>query len=410
MKEGGCLVRARVKEPTTGKLRELKRVLPSATEAEASRWLEDQRKQARSGTPIGIQQTPCFGTYAISVHENKATRNELSLENQDRWKHALRHLIFGIYAEGNEKRELLVPGFEKVALADIRTKQVEAWKTKVWELINAGRYKPSTANGWLAILKTILKQARRDFELAHNAVEGVKLFDVSHHETHTEEDPNALDRGQVVKFVALVRKYYPQHYAMTMFGFATGLRGTNISPIRVRGPQADLTWETGLCYVRRGAGRLGKIYNTTKQKRRYRITLPPSLLEVLRWHVDTQIPAGPARESDYLFPASNGQPRLATVMNKPFAEVSRQMGLPFALSVHGMRRSYNDMALACGVNNLVTRSVSGHLTEKMQEDYTTVWAPLQRRAIDALMDMMAGKPATETPGELPELRAVEGWR
>ena len=42
-------------------------------------------------------------------------------------------------------------------------------------------------------------------------------------------------------------------------------------------------------------------------------------------------------------------------------------------------------ASGASVNNLVTRSVSGHLTDKMQEEYTTVWAPLQRRAIGAVM-------------------------
>jgi integrase len=235
----------------------------------------------------------------------------------------------------------------------------------------------------------------------------VKLFDGSQHETHTEEDPNALTQPQVVRFLALTRSLYPQHYAMAVFGFATGLRGTNISPIRIRGPKADINWETGLCYVRRGAGRLGGIYNTTKQKQRYRITLPPSLIEVLRWHVETQIPEGPPRDSEYLFPSNKGTPRLATTMNKPFAEISRQMGLPFCLSVHGMRRTFNDMALASGVNNLVTRSVSGHLTEKMQEEYTSVWAPLQVRAIDSVMALMAGKPVDRrAPDALPHLRAV----
>ncbi|HVZ37072.1 MAG TPA: site-specific integrase [Polyangiaceae bacterium] len=391
-------------------MKELRKVLPEASEVEASAWLETQLKQAKETKASKAQPTPPFATYAISVLEAKTKRKELTLENQDRWRHALRHLIQGI-PESDDKhrgRKPAVAGFGEMLLSDFRVRVIESWKTEVYALIHSGRYTPSTANGWLAILKVILKQGRRDFELAHNPIEGVKLFDTSMHEVHSEEDPNALNREQIPTFLRLLRALYPQHYAMGVFGFATGLRGTNISPLRIRGEKPDINWETGVCYVRRGAGRLGGLYNTTKQKRRYRITLPPSLLEVLRWHIDTQIPDGPARDSEYLFPTSEGSPRLATVMNKPFAEVSRQMGLPFALSVHGMRRTFNDMALANGVNNLVTRSVSGHLTDKMQEEYTTVWAPLQKRAIDAVMAMMAtGKPLPgHTPDPLPALRAV----
>jgi hypothetical protein len=63
-----------------------------------------------------------------------------------------------------------------------------------------------------------------------------------------------------------------------------------------------------------------------------------------------------------------------------------------------MRRTYNDMCLAAGVNNLVTRSISGHLTEKMQEDYTPVWAPLQRAAIDSVMTVMIPVPQWKATG------------
>jgi integrase len=110
------------------------------------------------------------------------------------------------------------------------------------------------------------REARREFELEHNPVDGVKLFDMSKHEVHPEEDPNTLEREQIPKFLALTERFYPQHYAMAVFGFATGLRGTNIRPIRIKGPKADLNWQTAICYVRRGAGRMGGIYDTTKQK------------------------------------------------------------------------------------------------------------------------------------------------
>ena len=50
-------------------------------------------------------------------------------------------------------------------------------------LIAAEDYSPTTVNGWLAILRVIMKAAKRKFSLPHLATEGVENFDLSDHET-----------------------------------------------------------------------------------------------------------------------------------------------------------------------------------------------------------------------------------
>jgi hypothetical protein len=404
LKEGGYLVRARIKDQSTGKLRDIKKVLHDATEAEANQWLTEEKKTRAEGPNqlATLRKTP-FATYALSVFDTKVDRKKLSVENQDKWKHTLIHLIEGVRLPdpkrgkkktGDEPRtgKILTTGFGPLQVDAIRVKDIEAWQTQVYRLISKGHYTPNTANGWLRILKTIMRQARREYEIGHDAMASVQEFDDSEHETHTEEDPNSLTSEQTPTFLRLFLKFYPQLFAMTFFGFATGLRGTNISPIRRKGPKQDLNWETGVCYIRRSAGRLGGIRNTTKQKRRYRLTLPPSLMQVLVWHVETQLEDGPQKDSDYLFASLTGKPRIAVVLNKALKRISREMGLPFELTVHGMRRTFNSFSLAADTNNLVTRSISGHLTEKMQEEYTTVWAPKQQQAIASVIELM-GAPA-----------------
>ena len=44
-----------------------------------------------------------------------------------------------------------------------------------------------------------------------------------------------------------------------------------------------------------------------------------------------------------------------------------------------MRRTFNDLARAAHVGDLVTRSISGHATPRMQAHYPR-WAPRSRRA------------------------------
>ena len=54
-----------------------------------------------------------------------------------------------------------------------------------------------------------------------------------------------------------------------------------------------------------------------------------------------------------LFPSVTGQFRAPTVLNKPFAHVSREMGLGYEFTQRGMRRTFNDLACAAKVEALI---------------------------------------------------------
>jgi hypothetical protein len=54
------------------------------------------------------------------------------------------------------------------------------------------------------------------------------------------------------------------------------------------------------------------------------------------------------------------------------------IGLKKKFTPRGMRRTFNDLARVANVEALVTRSISGHLTEQMREHYSTV-SPVERR-------------------------------
>jgi len=63
------------------------------------------------------------------------------------------------------------------------------------------------------------------------------------------------------------------------------------------------------------------------------------------------------------------------------AEVAAELGITKKLTQRALRRTFNDLARAAQVNDLVTRSISGHLTEKMQAHYSTVNGGEQREAL-----------------------------
>jgi ribosomal protein S2 len=60
------------------------------------------------------------------------------------------------------------------------------------------------------------------------------------------------------------------------------------------------------------------------------------------------------------------------------------MALGFVFTQRGTRRTFNDIARHARVESIVTRSISGHLTERMQDHYSTVASDEQREVLRAL--------------------------
>ena len=131
--------------------------------------------------------------------------------------------------------------------------------------------------------------------------------------------------------------------------------------------------------------------NTTKQKVKYRIHLPKEVMDVLRWHVETQLVTSEQKESDLLFPSITGGFRSPSTMNEPFADVAEAIELGKQFTQRGLRRTFNDLARAAEIESIVTRSISGHLTERMQEHYSTVNPDEQRTSIAKVIDLMKAR-------------------
>jgi len=144
-------------------------------------------------------------------------------------------------------------------------------------------------NSSLAILKVTLKAAKRQLTLPHLATEGMASFDTSEHEISSDEEPNSLTPEEVPAFLAKFRELHPEHYAMVYTGLVPGLRPSSLRPLRRLGAEADVDWNEGKLRVRRSHSLGEEVMRTTKQKRRYTITLPKEVVDVLRRHVDTQL-------------------------------------------------------------------------------------------------------------------------
>jgi integrase len=372
MKQGGYFIRGRAKDPRTGRLREVSRPLPDAASADdAQAALREELAHIRRGK--AASRPSSFGDYAVSLLERKIQRAEIrAASNREQWRCVLQHH--------------LLPAFGRVHLDELTRGMIEDWKDEIAERINGDEYAPVTANGWLRVLRVIVNTAVAELELARNPVAGVRDFDTSLHPTYTDEEPNALTPDEVPRFLDKMRELYPQHFAMAALGFATGLRPSSMRPLRRSGPTPDVLWDEGVIFVRRSHTVGAEVMERTKTGRNQRIALPPELMDILRWHVEN-LPPGPMRDSELLFPSETGGLRPKVCLKKPFAAVVEALGIEKRLSPRAMRRTFQDLARAAEVNDVVTRAISGHATEAMQRHYSTVSDEEKRETIARVISL-----------------------
>ncbi|MBL8605227.1 MAG: site-specific integrase [Myxococcales bacterium] len=405
-KDGGFVVRALVTIPGTEKRKEVWKTVEAATPLDAKQMLVELVAATKAAshtaqTPApppapmtaSTTQMPFFGDYAATLKERKERDGTFKSES-------------GKGCHLSILKEHILPTFGPMRVDEIRKAQVLAWKDTLPEKVQpphprlkrkpevalastAKHYSPHTMNGWLRLFSTIITAAVEEFELPKNPVAGLTTFDTSETPTYTHEEPNSATPEETKAFLSTALQMYPQHFAMMVMGFVTGLRPSSLRPIRRSGPERDLLWEEKALLVRRSHTRTQKVMNTTKTGRRQRIGLPDMLIVILHWHVDS-LPPGPMRDSDLLFPSAKGKLRSQGVLDKPFKAIckalGKSIGLRKKLTPRAMRRTFQDLTRLADVRDLVTRSISGHATSEMQEHYST---PLQTEQRDSLTRVLS---------------------
>jgi len=200
-------------------------VLPQDDAATALKWLKDRQEQLRAGIASAKRPSELFSEFAASLFEHKVNVGDIkSAKNRDRWSDVLDHLTRG--TNGKEAKTF-VRGFGDILVDRIHVTHVDAWKDGMAKLVAAGDYAPTTINGWLSILRVIMKAAKRKHSLVHLATDGVTNFDLSEHTTYTDEEPNALLPEEVAPFMSRFKEKHPEHFAMVYVGLITGLQSSD---------------------------------------------------------------------------------------------------------------------------------------------------------------------------------------
>jgi integrase len=257
--------------------------------------------------------------------------------------------------------------FGRMEFRDVRGLHVQNWINQ--EL--ASGYRVATVKGWFRAFRTMVQDAIEDLGLPRDPTRRIHFPPED-----DREEKNALLPEQLVLFLAEMERRYPQHYPLAATLALTGLRFCHASALRWE----DFDEEKQILRVRRRQlrGRLGRVTQAKRAPKEYPIS--PELMAILLEYRGGKRRGRPRRRG-WMFPTSTGGLRSAGSLTKAWRECLKAAGIEERFTVHGLRRTFVDLARRARVDSVVTRSLTGHVTLKMHLHYSTVGIDEKRAAV-----------------------------
>lgn len=365
------LVRVRWTDPRTGQRRKREKI--ASTLAEAVALKEQLVGAAPTVRPTRLR----FAAYVeqwLEVHGPS-----LAPSTQARYTEALAHAT--------------------VSLGQIYVDALSPSLVREWHRAQARRCAATTVNGWLRVLRRALDDAVADELAQTNPARAVKALP----EGRTKGRRGAsLSLEEFRKVIATAQGMAGKEIAedvvrLVLTAAWTGMR---------RGELLALRWQDYVdneLRVERSVWRNQEKATKTDDPRRITVVEPLAvvLAEQRRWLLATQ---HPGLASGLIFPASprhaaSGATRRGaaevswyrspTIFAKSLEKIVRACGVT-EISAHSLRRTWENLLRAAGVDQLVRRAIAGWRTEKAQAIYATVNRSERDAAGDAVVSLVMG--------------------
>jgi integrase len=358
MNERTYRVRFKIVDQRTGKPREVDRLVEATSTREASEKRADLMKDEREKR-VATSNRVRVGAFAKSWIDSK-----LALVDRDSAKG---------YIDDLEKH--ILPAFGDFYYDALRASDVQAWVNECLrkKAIKRNRYAVRTVHKWYRTLRAMTRDAVVQLDLPRDPMRRI-AFPQPPERTMS----NALTPEELQQFLAAMREHYPRNYALTMLLAFTGLRFCHASALRWE----DIDEEKSVIHiVRKNArGRAGEI--SQKKRAPREIPLLPELRDVLREHRKRMVEKqekGLAK--GWVFPSESGELRKGGCLRKSWGGALKAANIGQHFTVHGLRRTFNDLARRAGIDAVVIRSMTGHVTESMREHYSTVGLDEKQSAV-----------------------------
>lgn len=348
-----------VRDPRTGKVRQVERILHGLTAQEAATTRADELAKIRNGNDHPPEEKRRLRDSCASWLTLKTPT--VDWRTGETYAYALARVCGDPGVDLRRK---------KGGLGDFFNDAISREDVQRWANAKLAHYSPETIRTWLRVYRAMAAD--------HGWPD--PTFRVSLPET-PDRGANMLTEEQLVAFLSAMRNGSPQHFALTLVLGFTGLRFCHASALRFD----DADEARQVIYIRRKQvrGTVGPV--SRKKKAPKMIPIEKEILEVIRWHRQRLLAEQhPGLAEGWMFPSSAGKLFLGTCsLSKSWKASLKAAGIADRFTVHGLRRTFNDVARRAKVDPLVIKSLTGHVTEDMREHYSTVDLDEKRRAVAA---------------------------
>jgi len=361
-------VRVTTTDLRTGKRKEKKLTVQGRIE-DALEVRERLRQEIHDEAIVPTAERRRVGEYAQSWMKRKAF--ELSPATAERYATALdRHIL---------------PALGDYYYDMVRRDDVQDWvNSKLME-----GYKVGTVNGWFRVFGTMTRDAMAELEFMRDPTLRIRFPTLD-----AKPKSEAITLDELVRFLRAMREDYPQHYALVVVLAFTGLRFCHASAFKWE----DWDEARSLLHVRRSHER-GRVSEVKRKKDAPRlIPLLPHVTETLRWHRLRMIrEQAPGLAEGWMFPSKAGTLRVPSSVAKAFAHCRDRAGITARFTVHGMRYTFTDTLRLAEIDPIVRRELTGHHTERMQANYSTIRLDEHRHALSQVAELITAKATNVAP-------------
>jgi len=98
-------------------------------------------------------------------------------------------------------------------------------------------------------------------------------------------------------------------------------------------------------------------------------------------------------------PSDNGKLRFPGCLRSAWEGSRKAAKISRRFTVHGLRRTFNDLARRAGIDSVVIRSITGHVTESMREHYSIVGLDEKQAAIGNVLRLVAATKGGDLGGD-----------
>lgn len=179
--------------------------------------------------------------------------------------------------------------------------------------------------------------------------------------------PEVMSRGEVRQLLSQVKN--PKHLALLMTTYATGLRASEVTRLRL----SDLSPERGTLRVIRGKGNRDRT-----------VMLSPELWQILAAYIESHKP------KEWLFEGRNPtEPYAVRSLQSIVQKARKSAGLRKTISTHTLRHSFATHLLESGTDVRLIQELLGHANIETTLRYTHVSAQQLSKVVSPLDDLLA---------------------